>query len=48
MITDQQSTNGTFVNGERIEGVRTLANRDLVRAGSVVLLLKLIAERSEP
>ncbi len=33
-ITDQASTNGTFVNGERITGERRLANGDIVSFGA--------------
>ncbi|MDR1192899.1 MAG: FHA domain-containing protein, partial [Peptococcaceae bacterium] len=32
-ITDLQSTNGTFLNGARIQGRRRLADRDEIRAG---------------
>ena len=33
-IVDQASTNGTFVNGERIEGERRLSNGDIVSFGA--------------
>ncbi|MEA2428825.1 MAG: hypothetical protein QOF37_2453 [Thermoleophilaceae bacterium] len=35
-IEDLGSTNGTFVNDERIEGVRALSNGDVVRLGNTV------------
>ena len=33
-IRDQQSTNGTFVNGERLEGARALHSGDLITFGT--------------
>ena len=40
VIEDLGSTNGTFVNGERISGRRALAGGDEVRFGEVVWLLQ--------
>jgi pSer/pThr/pTyr-binding forkhead associated (FHA) protein len=38
-ITDLGSSNGTFVNGERLTGTRTLAAGDEVRLGGAALLV---------
>jgi pSer/pThr/pTyr-binding forkhead associated (FHA) protein len=46
-IEDLGSTNGTFVNGERIEAATTLAAGDTVRIGSTTFALEAEAE-SEP
>lgn len=35
MLTDLESTNGTFVKGERIEGPTPLADGDVIKVGSV-------------
>ena len=35
-ITDLGSTNGTFINGERVEGTATLTDGDLVQLGKIV------------
>jgi serine phosphatase RsbU (regulator of sigma subunit) len=37
-VTDQQSTNGTFVNGRRVRGVARLPDRGLLQVGGHVLL----------
>src|SRR3954447_2889621 len=39
-IEDLGSTNGTFVNDERITGVRTLRDGDMVRFGNTVWRLR--------
>src|SRR3954451_16463511 len=39
-IEDLGSTNGTFVNDERIQGVRALRDGDTVRFGNTVLRLQ--------
>ena len=36
-VTDLDSTNGTFVNGERVDGRRRLREGDLVRIGETEL-----------
>ena len=40
LISDLGSTNGTFVNGERIDQPRTLRDGDEVRIGAVVWRLR--------
>jgi len=35
-ISDEGSSNGTFVNGERVEGVVTLGDQDMIRVGSIL------------
>lgn len=53
-VEDLGSTNGTFVNGERIEGTRTLSAGDRLRIGTTVLEVKqpvqatMIAQVPEP
>src|SRR5262249_17834060 len=39
-IADQGSHNGTLVNGERIEGTRSLSSGDAVTVGDAVLVLR--------
>jgi serine protease Do len=47
-VVDQGSANGTFVNGSRIDGARTLANGDSVRLGATAFGVELpAAEESE-
>lgn len=36
-ITDEHSTNGTFVNGKRIDGTASLKNGDRIKLGKFVL-----------
>lgn len=40
VITDQSSTNGTWVNGHRIRGPRVIVDGDVVRVGDVALRLE--------
>lgn len=40
LVEDLRSTNGTFVNGERVAGSRLLAPGDVVRIGSTELQLQ--------
>jgi hypothetical protein len=46
-IEDLQSRNGTFVNGEKLEGKRLLADGDLIRLGKVMMTFN-IARESKP
>jgi hypothetical protein len=39
-LADLESTNGTFVNGERVEGRRRLRDGDIVRIGDTELRLE--------
>lgn len=39
-VTDFDSTNGTFVNGERISATTTIQENDEIRVGTTVLVLK--------
>ena len=45
-IEDLGSTNGTYVNGERISGLRTLAEGDEVRLGNTVWKLQAAAQKT--
>lgn len=45
LLEDLESRNGTYVNGERIEGKRILADNDLVRVGKVILTFNLAKEQ---
>jgi len=47
-ISDANSANGTFVNGSRIDGVRTLANGDSVRVGGTTFTVEVPVARPEP
>ena len=47
VIEDLNSSNGTYVNDERIQGTRLLKNGDVVRLG-LDIDLKLVAEESDP
>lgn len=42
-IEDLESTNGTYVNGKRIEHRAALRNEDLIKIGTMILKLKLQA-----
>lgn len=42
VVADVLSENGTYVNGERIQGERVLAENDEVRVGDTVLVLKVL------
>lgn len=44
IIEDMKSTNGTFVNGKRLNGKETLANEDSVRIGTSVFKIDFIAD----
>lgn len=44
VIEDLQSRNGTFVNGEKVESKRLLADGDLVRLGKVILTFNVAKE----
>jgi pSer/pThr/pTyr-binding forkhead associated (FHA) protein len=43
-VEDLGSTNGTFVNGERIEGMQTLVAGDQLRIGTTVLELQVVEQ----
>jgi hypothetical protein len=43
-VEDLQSTNGTFVNGERVTGKRLLTDGDLVRFGKVIMTFNVARE----
>ena len=40
-IEDLESTNGTYVNGERITGKSTLKDEDLIKIGATIFKFKL-------
>lgn len=44
VLEDLQSRNGSFVNGEKIEGKRLLADGDLVRLGKVIMTFNVAKE----
>jgi pSer/pThr/pTyr-binding forkhead associated (FHA) protein len=48
VVDDGLSSNGTFVNGQRIAGRRRLADRDVVRVGGTVVLFRGPARGPEP
>lgn len=50
MLTDENSRNGTLLNGERITGAVKLTDNDVIRLGDTLLLLRLEAagEQSAP
>jgi S-DNA-T family DNA segregation ATPase FtsK/SpoIIIE len=48
MVTDVGSSNGTFVNGERIAGPRLVAPGDVVRVGNTDLRILELRRRSAP
>jgi len=41
VLVDTQSTNGTYVNGQRIEGPTVLEHGDTIRMGDTILSLKI-------
>jgi pSer/pThr/pTyr-binding forkhead associated (FHA) protein len=41
ILVDTQSTNGTYVNGQRIEGSTVLQHGDTIRMGDTILSLKI-------
>jgi hypothetical protein len=43
-LEDLQSRNGTFVNGERVEARRLLADGDLIRLGKIILTFNVAKE----
>ncbi len=43
-IEDLESRNGTFVNGEKVEGKRLLADGDLIRLGKVIMTFNVARE----
>ena len=47
VVADVLSENGTYVNGERIQGERVLAENDEVRIGDTVLVLKVLPPDQE-
>lgn len=44
-VRDLGSTNGTFVNGKRVEGRVTLKDGDLVKVGPLVFAAKVVLEK---
>ena len=44
VLEDLESRNGTFVNGERVEGKRLLADGDLIRLGKIILTFNVAKE----
>ena len=44
VVEDLQSRNGTFVNGERVDGKRLLADGDLIRLGKVIMTFNVAKE----
>lgn len=44
VLEDLQSRNGSFVNGEKVEGKRLLADGDLIRLGKVILTFNVARE----
>jgi pSer/pThr/pTyr-binding forkhead associated (FHA) protein len=48
VIDDGLSSNGTFVNGQRISGRRRLADADVIRVGGTVVLFRGPARGPEP
>ena len=44
VLEDLQSRNGTFVNGEKLEGKRLLADGDLIRVGKVMMTFNVARE----
>ena len=44
MIEDLQSRNGTFVNGEKVDKPRLLADGDVVRLGKVIMSFNIAQE----
>lgn len=46
VLTDLGSTNGTFVNGERVDRPRSLADGDIIKVGSVAVKLREWTDRT--
>lgn len=44
VLEDLQSRNGTFVNGERVEGKRLLTDGDLIRLGKIIMTFNVAKE----
>lgn len=44
VLEDLQSRNGTFVNGEKVEGKRQLADGDLIRLGKIIMTFNVARE----
>jgi hypothetical protein len=47
MLDDLGSTNGTFVNGERLSGTRTVSEGDRVRIGTTVFEVRSLAQATQ-
>lgn len=47
-LEDMQSTNGTFVNNERLKGKREVKDGDLIKIGSLVFALSAVAPQPAP
>jgi len=47
VIVDVLSENGTYVNGERLQGERRLQENDEVRVGDTVMVLKVLPAEQE-
>jgi pSer/pThr/pTyr-binding forkhead associated (FHA) protein len=45
LLDDGLSTNGSYINGHRVHGMRRLRERDSVRVGRTVLLVRNITDR---
>lgn len=43
-VEDLQSRNGTFVNGEKVDGKRSLADGDLIRLGKIIMTFNVARE----
>jgi adenylate cyclase len=48
VLVDQGSLNGTYVNGERVQGTRLLASEDEITLGSTKLVFSSAAARAAP
>ena len=44
VLEDLQSRNGTFVNGEKVDGKRLLADGDLIRLGKIIMTFNVARE----
>ncbi len=44
VLEDLQSRNGTFVNGEKVDGKRPLADGDLIRLGKIIMTFNVARE----
>lgn len=47
VVADVLSENGTYVNGERIQGERILCENDVIRIGDTLLVLKVLPAEQE-